>query len=190
MKYLLAILLTLGILALKAQDAPSLSISYFGEGVTHPGLKIGLNFPFHSWEKTKTKGSGVEKHLYKSFALQPSLGFYFHQDYQTGLFVLPQLAYTRKNAKGSYASFGLGVGYLRTFIPRVYALENNEVKKVPGGYNYLLSNCFMTLGKDLSTTSKVPLELFIQPQVVHAAPNTNPELWYFALELGIKLKLK
>lgn len=190
MKHLIVMLLTLGMLTLNAQDATSLSISYFGEGITHPGLKIGLNFPFHTWEKTKTKGSGVEKLFYKSFSVQPSLGFYFHQDYQTGLFVLPQLAYSRRNAKGNYASFGLGVGYLRTFIPRVYALENNELEKVSGGYNYLLSNYFITLGKDLSAKEKLPLELFIQPQVMHAAPNTEPIIWYFALELGMKLKLE
>ena len=192
MKQLLVLLLTFSACELYAQEksSPRLSIAYFGETITHPGLKIGINFPFHTWEKSKTKNNGTEKHLYKSFDVQPSLGFYFHQDYQTGLFVLPQLAYTRKNAKGAYTSFGLGAGYMRTFIPRVYALENDEIEKVGGGYNYLLSNYFITLGKDLSVKGKLPLELFCQPQAMYALPNTKPAIWYFALELGVKLKLQ
>lgn len=183
------ILLVLSISILSAQDAPSVSIAYFGEGITHPGLKIGFNYPFYTWEKTKNKSNGAEKRLYKSFALQPSLGFYYHQDYQTGLFVLPQLAYTRKNAKGAFTSLGVGAGYLRTIVPRVYSLEGGAIEKIPGGYNHLLSNCFVTFGKDLSVKGKLPLELYAQPQVMNVIPNTSPAIWYFALELGVRLKL-
>lgn len=192
MKHLILILLSFSIARLYAQEkqGPSLSIAYFGETITHPGLKVGLNFPVYSWEKIKTKRNGAEKHLQKSFDVQPSVGFYYHQDYQTGLFVLPQVAYTRKNAQGAYTSFGLGAGYMRTFIPRVYALENDGVEKVGGGYHYLLSNYFITLGKDLSVTSKLPVELFCQPQALYATPNTKPGIWYFALEMGVKVKLK
>lgn len=187
---LLLLLLALSTSMLSAQDAPSISIAYFGEGITHPGLKVGLNYSFYAWEKTRSKSNGAEKRLHKSFALQPSLGFYYHQDYQTGLFVLPQLAYTRKNAKGAFTSLGVGAGYLRTIVPSVYSLENGAIEKVSGGYNYLLSNYFATFGKDLSVNGKLPLELYAQPQVMNVIPNTRPAIWYFALELGMRLKLE
>lgn len=183
------ILLTLSISRLSAQDIPSISIAYFGEGITHPGLKIGVNYPFYTWEKTKGKSNGAEKRLYKNFALQPSLGFYHHQDYQTGLFVLPQLAYTRKNAKGAFTSFGVGAGYLHTIVPSVYRIEDGAIEKIRGRYNYLLSNYFVTFGKDLSVKGRLPLDLYAQPQVMNVMPNTRPSIWYFALEMGVRLKL-
>ena len=192
MKYpiLLFLLSVSTILSAQINNPTSISASYFGESITHPGLKIGVNYHLKSWDKTKTKKNTSQKTIYKRIDLSPNVGFYFHKDYQTGLFVLPELSYTRKNAKGNFMIFGMGAGYMRTFIPNVYEINsNNEIEKTPEGYNYFLTNYFIAFGKDLSIKHNIPLEIFLKPQIMYALPNYPNGITYFALEVGVCYEL-
>jgi hypothetical protein len=168
----------------------SIYASYFGETVTHPGLKVGINHQLKSWDRTKIKKSGNEKVIQKSIDLSPSIGLFYHSNYQTGLFVLPELSYSRKNAKGNYMTYAIGAGYMRTFIPNVYDLNSNgEIKKIHVGYNYFITNYSITFGKDLSIKKKIPLSIYIKPQLIYAIPNYSKGIKYFALEIGVNYRL-
>lgn len=168
----------------------SVYVSYFGETVTHPGLRVGASYQLKAWEKTKTKKSGKEKLIHKSIDLSPSVGFYYHKDYQTGIFVLPELSYSRKNVKGNYITFGIGAGYMRTFIPSVYEQNSNgDIEKINGGYNYFVTNYSIAFGKDLSHKENLPDNIFIKPQLLNSIPNYSNSVWAFALELGVSYKL-
>ena len=164
--------------------------SYFGATVAHPGLRLGVSYHLTGWDKTKTKKSGKEKLLQKSLALNPSIGFYYYKDYQTGLFVLPELSYSRKNAKGNHLSLAIGAGYMRTFIPNVYELSSDgDVQKIHAGYNYFITNYSISIGKDLSISKNIPINIFVKPELLNALPNYSKSVWYFALELGVCFKL-
>lgn len=192
MRYLILIAFLTASTMLNAQSLmpKSLSTSYFGEAVTHPGLKIGITYELKTWDKNKIKKNGIEKVIQQSFDLSPTVGFYYHKDYQTGLFVIPELSYTRKNVKGNFVSYGLGVGYMRTFIPDVYDLNSNdEVEKVHEGYNYFLTNYFIAFGKDLILKYNIPMDIYIKPQIMYALPNYTGGVMYFALEVGISYRL-
>ena len=174
--------------ALGAQS--TISLGYFGETITHPGLKVGLCFPLHQWERHKMLRNGQEKLLDKRIDLSPQLGFYYHQNYQTGLFVLPELSYKRQNARGNYTALGLGAGYMHTRVPKVYNFDaNGEIERIGAGYHYFVSNYFVTFGKDLSIKTEIPLSIYTKPQLMYALPNARNGIWYFALELGLSVKL-
>ena len=98
----------------------SINLSYFGEMITHPGLKTGVTFNLKNWNKNKID-------------LTPSVGFFYHRNYQTGVFMLPELSYARMNKKGNYTAAGIGAGYMRSFIPNVYKLVDGEVRKTGQG---------------------------------------------------------
>lgn len=188
MKHLIVIAFWVSAGILGAQS--SISMAYFGETITHPGLKVGLSFSLYEWEKHKMLHNGREKVLTKRIDLSPQLGFYYHQHYQTGLFALPELSYIRQNAKGNYTAFGIGAGYMHTRVPRVYDFDTSgEIEQIGAGYHYFISNYFVTFGKDLSVQKGIPLSIYAKPQLVHTLPNAGRGIWYFALELGLSVKM-
>ena len=192
MKYtiLLFMLFVSTILCAQINNPASISASYFGGTITHPGLKIGVNYELKNWDKNKLRKNTSQKIIKKSINLSPNIGFYYHKGYQTGLFILPELSYSRRKAKGSFMSYGLGIGYMRTFIPNVYEINsNNDIEKSSEGYNYFLTNYFIAFGKDLSIKHKVPAKIYIKPQIMYALPNFPNGITYFALEVGVCCKL-
>lgn len=192
MKYLIFLVFLTSASIIDAQNLRPQSIyaSYFGETVTHPGLRVGLNYQLKDWSKTKLMKSGTEKVIQNNMDLSPSIGFFYHKDYQTGLFILPELVYSRKNVKGNYITYGFGAGYMRTFIPNVYDLNSNgEIEKIHTGYNYCITDFSVAFGKDLSVQKNIPMNIYIKPQFLYAFPNYSKGIWYFILELGVSYKL-
>lgn len=193
MRYTLIIFL-LGISSLawgQNKKPTTVSISYFGEMITHPGLKLSADFNMKDWDKTKSSKKDSSKIIHKSLIISPTLGFYYHRRYQTGLFVMPEVKYKRQNRKGAFYEFGVGLGYLRTFISNTYEVSvNGEVRKVSAGHNYFATNYFISFGKDLSVKKNLPIAYFIKPQFMYAVPNFPGGVGYLALELGISYRLK
>ncbi|MDC6366836.1 MULTISPECIES: hypothetical protein [Flavobacteriaceae] len=160
----------------------AISIGYLGEMVTHPGIKIGLSYTLLDWNKTKK-----EKTIVKSISLNPSIGTYYHRRYQTGVFILPELAINKVNEKGNGLSYGVGAGYLRTFIPNAFSVnDNNVVKKENVGYNYFLGSTFISFEKNLKFSTRKPLKLYIKPQFMYALPNFPKGVGYLMMEVGLK----
>ena len=158
--------------------------------MTHPGLKVGVNYQLKSWEKTKINKRGNEKVIQREIDLCPSLGLFYHKDYQTGLFVLPELSYSKKNLKGNYMTFAIGTGYMRTLIPNVYDVNaSGEIMRKHMGYNYLITDFSVSFGKDLSLKKKIPLSIYFKPQLIYAIPNYSKSIKYFALEIGLNYRL-
>ncbi len=165
----------------------SITFSYYGEMVTHPGLKISADLNIREWDKIKSNRKDSSKVINKSFLISPALGFFYHRRYQTGLFLIPEAKYKRQNPKGGFYEVGFGIGYLRTFIPNTYEVSSNgEVNKVIAGHNYFASNYFVSFGKDLSIKKNLPIAYFIKPQFMYTVPNFPNGIGYFAFELGIK----
>lgn len=189
MKYNLAIiLLGLNIIGFGQVKQPeSINISYYGEIITHPGIRIGVDYDLKKREKTKDLRSENTKTIQHNLLFRPSIGLFYHTDYQTGLFIIPEIAYKRQNEKGSFIEFGIGAGYLRTFIPNTYIVDKNDAaEKVYPGYNYFASEYFVSFGKDLQIKKNIPLSWYIKPQFMYAMPNFPVGTGYFALELGIR----
>lgn len=173
------IVLTIPLMA--HHDPPSISISYFGETITHPGFKLGLAFPVKSWTKA---GKEIDKAIY----FGASTGMFYHRRYQTGLFASPELSLKRKNVKGNTFATGVGLGYLRTFIPNTYEINvNGDVQKTIAGHDYLLSSIFVSFGKSIKSHRGRSLEYFVKPQFLYATPNFPNGVGYFALEIGINI---
>lgn len=193
MKYFILVVFLVAASMLQAQNLKphSVYVSYLGETITHPGLKVGVAYQLKDWEKSKIRRNGKEKVVFKSLELSPAVGFFYHKDYQTGLFVLPELSYTRRRARGNYVTFGIGAGYMRTFIPNVYELSSSEgIKRVHEGNNYFITNYSVAFGRALNPGKNLPISVFVKPQLLNAIPNYSGSVWYFALELGVCYKLK
>jgi hypothetical protein len=191
MRYIITIIFLCAATTLSAQKLKpvAVSASWFGETITHPGIKMGLTFQLKSYEKSKAKKNGKQKLITKSIDLTPSAGAFYHKNYQTAVFVIPELSYSRKNARGNYKSAGIGAGYMRTFVPNVYEFNGGgDIKKIHAGNNYFVTSCFITFGKELTFLKNIPAGIYIKPQLLYALPNYPKGVMYFALEAGLKYR--
>lgn len=191
MRYLLTVLcLCFGLISFSQKEKiDAISFSYFGEMIKHPGIKINADFPIKEWDKNKSAKEDYTKVFNKSIILSPALGMYYHKRYQTGLFIVPEIKYQRKNYMHSFLECGIGLGYLRTFIPNTFEVDSNgEVKNGSGGHDYLVTNYFITFGKDFIFNKPVPIAYYIKPQFMYAVPNFPTGIAYFALEIGFRYR--
>lgn len=172
----------------KAQEV---SISYFGEMVTHPGIKLAVSYPIKQWMKIKNQKEGVTQEVFKSVQLGPSLAYYYHRRYHHGLQFVPELFYRRKKKNGTYLDLGIGLGVLRTIIPEVYAInELGLVEKSKSGYTYFQSGLFVAFGKDFFHDQKKLFTGFVKPQFQYSIPGFPKWTGYFFLETGLLFPLK
>ena len=151
MKKIITCLLALNaFVCIYSQELPkqpvTLTIAYFGEMITNPGLKIGLEVGWKSWESSKTKKDGTAKSYSTNLNPGVGIGFYYHKDYQTGLFLVPELGITRQSQRGGYWGGGFGLGYLFALTPNTYSVEGGEVEKTTAGHGYFISDIFILKG--------------------------------------------
>lgn len=164
--------------------------SYFGEAITHPGLKLGV--AYYLWQQPKEWSSkkGKEKFRMVLWRAGFSAGFWYHHRYQTGIFILPETDIIRKGKGGGYYGTGLALGYLRTQIPNVYEVDQNgDVNQVTAGYDQLLTGFQILYGKDYRKSKDIPFGWEIKPQVMVAVPNFENSTGYFFLELSARYYL-
>lgn len=165
----------------------SISFSYLGEMITHPGFKIAANYSLKEWTKNT---EGAESSVQKNILLSPSFGLFYHRRYQTGLLLIPEIQYARQKPNGSFRQFGIGLGYMKTLIPNTYQVKDNgSVEKVTAGHGYLATNYFICFGKDLQPKRGIPISYYVKPQWLLALPNFPTGTGYFMLEIGITKKL-
>ena len=192
--YLLILSLFLPILAFGQSLAPhSAQVSYFGETVTHPGLRLSATYLLK--EKMVRKrvtnrkiGSESSKGTVHALEVRPSLGFFFHRRHQTGLFLLPEIGYLRTNRKRRQFGTGLGIGYLHSIIPNVFEVtDEGQVEESRASHNFFLASIYTRWGRQLKDSQ---FGYFFQPQFLYALPNYPNGVAYLALEIGITYRLK
>lgn len=159
-----------------------LGISYYGETFTSPGIKLSAHYNLRKWE------SSEKKHKTKSFEFSPYLGTYYHRNYHTALLIVPEVSYSRTKEKGWYCSYQLGIGYMRTFLPQVYILnDQNEIKKINSGYNHAVIGGAAHFGKRINRNH--PITLFAGPRINYAVSSPSNGTLSAIIELGVSIPL-
>ena len=112
---------------------------YFGNNIVNPGLKIGANYPIvvKTKELQKKKKLKIRSHHLDWDGI---IGFYWDPMSHIGVFTNYGINYEEIFTKGFKYKIGLNpVGYLRTFLPETYEVDEDwNVKKVflPGRSYY------------------------------------------------------
>ena len=169
----------------------AVSVSYAGEMITHPGAKVALEYRLRRWNKVKKSKRGLANTRSKAEDINFGVGFFYHEDYQTALFVLPEYHYMNANRKGFFWGVGGGLGYMRSFVPSTYEYDpgTGEVNEVIAGHHYGLAGVHFSFGQDLYIKRQQPVKYFIKPQFLLAFPNYPRFVGYFLLEAGLSFKL-
>ncbi len=106
-------------------DTRTYTISYFGNNLLKPGIKLETNVILT--EKIVIKKKGVRT---KQFLLGGNLGFYWHHRSHIGGFNYYQVIYKNtKTTKLKHTKIGIGPGIYRSFYPQTYSVSNGNVNK-------------------------------------------------------------
>jgi hypothetical protein len=185
MKTLLIIfgLLLLSLLSLRAQ---SLRVSYYGETITHYGLKAAYEWPV--WSYTKQRNQAQKKLLFA-----PGLAVYRHPHNHIGLVFSPELTYRRTSRRGGIFEAGIAPAYFRYFLEGTTFEVNDsgELTRVPlAGGNAFLPTVSIGFGKDLSIRRQLPLSWYTRLNLMQQRPYNTSALIRFSLEAGVNIPLK
>lgn len=186
----IALLTILAVVALQRNAQAQLlspqafSVSYFGETITHPGLKINAHLSLHEWEKANKKMPSLKK--VRSLYLSPGVGFFSHKNYQTSVTATAELNHLRRNKRNNFTVFSVGGGWMTSSIPNVYQLNaQGNVEKIKHRDQYLVTTYGVAFGKNVTTLLKTPLDVFVKPSLMHATPGAAGGAWYLIVEVGV-----
>ena len=157
-----------------------INVSYFGEMITHPGMRLGMNIPVKTW------GENNHKH----FDVAPSIGMFHHRRYQTGYFFLNDFTFRRNTSENKCLAAGLGLGFLNAQTPNTFiSLSEGSVYEIDANHWYIAINFFVCFDKRISIKKDKELDVFLKPQLMLAYPNFPVGLGYIVMEVGMRHKI-
>ena len=188
MKFLVWIgLIALPLYACAQQKSTSLQIGYLGGQITHPGINLGISQSF--FEKSVTKNNGkTHRHEFRYGA---KFGGFYHHNMHTGLLLAPEASWLLTKHKGSQIGFNIASGYMRTFIPNTFSVDeggNISRSSLTGNHRFIIMPS-VRLGKDLSKKRDLPIAWYIQPTLMWQYGGFNGTTKYFLVEAGITYQL-
>ena len=151
--------------------APAISLSYFGEQIFHPGIRIGYLLHRKSLIKEKSVtyflkgGQTFLKRKVKSASFLLSLATYGH--FQNHIAFAPNAMYIRKTLYNNsiYRAHGFGIGTTTNlYLNATYSVNNQDQLK----RNYLAGRSYFTiplhfeLGYDLEKQFQSSAQIFIR----------------------------
>ncbi|MGV3558539.1 hypothetical protein [Larkinella arboricola] len=175
--------LLIGCLTAQAQQ---LRVAYFGETVTHYGLKVAYEYPLISRVKSSNNAR-------KEFLITPGLAVYNHPHNHVGVVFSPELAYQRTGRRGGVFEVGLSNSYLRYFLAgQTFEVgENGAFRRVRmAGRGAYLPTVSVGFGRDLSVRHNRSLAWYARLNLMQQRPYNASQLYRFGIECGIRKPLK
>ncbi len=167
-------------------QAQAIRVAYFGETVTHYGVKVAYESPIYRYQK---KASSTQK----SFLFTPGLAVYRHPANHVGVILSPEFAYRRLGRRGGTFELAISPSYFRYFLEgQTFEVgENGQFERVPlAGRHAFLPTVSIGWGKDLSVRRQIPLAWYARLNVMQQRPYNASSLLRFGIELGIIKPLK
>lgn len=157
-----------------------LTLSYFGETITHTGLNMGIEYyPFQS-----------KKY---QMILASNIGGYVHIRNNTSLFIREQWGQRISFDCGVFIDEFIGLGYLHQFThggDNYEVLPNGAVVKTPNsGSPMIMPSVAIGTGYDFSKKTKWNIIYFLRPELFWKAPFNGYYLTHLALNTGFIFKI-
>ncbi len=170
------------------QTVMPVSVSYFGNFATHPGVKIGTEYHLKHISVLKEKKRKT-KELLKSRIIVPSMSVYAHPQTKVGWLSAVDFELRRNNlSKGRFWGVGAGLGYLRQFnVGETYVVdESGSVKKAPlASKGYFSPQTYLTYGKYFGKNDMKNKALYSRLNVHYIFGYNAAMVPDFSLELGM-----
>ena len=168
--------------------AQEVKLSYFGESITHYGLKGAYALTLRATDRDTRKGKPINH----AYAFSPGVAIYRHPQNHIGIIILPELSYKRKRETGGFIEAGLAPGLFKTFLEgKTFEVSpEGELERVRlAGRLAFLPTAFFGFGNDLSTKKDQSLSWYARIILMKQIPYNASSLTRFAIELGISKPL-
>lgn len=175
--------LALFALGLTASKGQSLRLGYYGESVTHYGLKVAYERPIHSYVKNRNQAR-------KTFLFAPGLAVYRHPQNHIGFILSPELTYRRVGRRGGLLDLSVAPAYFRYFLDGTTyeADDTGDFRRVRlAGGSAFMPTVSVGIGRDLSVKHHLPLSWYTRLNVMQQRPYNTSHLTRFGLEAGVIL---
>jgi hypothetical protein len=168
--------------------AQNMRVSYFGETLTHYGLRAGVEQPFGGSERTLANGRVARTEWLASV----SLAVFRHPHNHLGLALLPEILWRHTGGTGWMVQAGLTPGVIRTFY------EGKTFQPGPdGGWERVrfagqwgaLPGASLGGGWEFARQSGQPFTLYTGLSTFAQYPYNEKALGRFALEVGMIKKI-
>ncbi|RYC66620.1 hypothetical protein [Spirosoma sordidisoli] len=173
-------LLTVGLTLAQGQ---SIRLGYYGETVTHYGLKVAYERPV--WGHVNVRNQAT-----KQFLIAPSLAAYRHPKNHIGFILSPELTYRRVGRRGGLFDLCVAPAYFRYFLDGTtyQAKADGDFERVRlAGGSAFMPTVSVGVGRDLSVKHHLPLSWYTRLNLMQQRPYNTGELKRFALEAGVIL---
>ncbi|MCU0353182.1 MAG: hypothetical protein MUD08_05495 [Cytophagales bacterium] len=171
---------------LSTASAQSLRVGYYGETVTHYGLRT-------AYEQTVLSGLNENKGSSHILYAAVGLAVYRHPHNHIGLILSPELGYRRTGRRGGLFEVSVAPAYFRYFLDgqtyRVNKSGDFERVRWAGG-NAFLPTVSVGIGRDLSVRRNIPLAWYTRLNLMQQRPYNTSRLTRFSLEAGALIPLK
>lgn len=164
------------------------SVSYYGNSLVNPGLKLSADFIWIEFSKLKTKKNGKVKNTRKKLSTTPYLSYYKHHQSHQGFQLGTDILWRRINNKGWYREIGFGLGYLqRHNLGDTWEVNNGMSEKLKGAYRGYFTETFsFAKGKLISIEGKGDIIPFLRFNTDFISNYNSFTLPVLSIELGVR----
>jgi hypothetical protein len=170
-----------------AQQA-SIKLSYYGESITHYGLRGGYESVFRTKSTDRKMGTVTKNLLYSG-----NIALYRHPHNHIGIILSPELEWRRNARKGRFIEVALAPSLFRYFYEgktfEINESGNLERVKLAGRTTFLPTLSF-GFGRDMSVNRNMPISWYSRINAMRQFPYNASSLTRVSIELGIIRKLK
>lgn len=161
-------------------------IGYSGGNIVHPGINVGALKAINTTEKERRNGKIIKKEI----QIGARTGFYYHRNYNSGLWLQGEIAQLRSKRDSRYQKYSLGIGGLQTWVPKVYSVNNQgavEFKSAKGIFYGMVSPA-VEWGWSIKKDNKLLDSWYIRPRLQWHFPYFLGTNEYLLFEIGFNLK--
>jgi hypothetical protein len=174
-------LIALLVVGLTTTQGQSLRIAYYGETVTHYGLKVAYERVL--WQQLKPRNQAT-----KQLLLAPSIAAYRHWQNHIGFILSPELTYRRIGRRGGLFELSVAPAYFHYFLDgityQVGPTGDFERVRLAGG-NAFLPTVSLGIGRQVAMKGRLPLSWYTRLNLMQQRPYNTSNLIRFSLEAGI-----
>ena len=171
-------------------------VGYFGEFATHPGLKVGITYPFgHTLkikEKQKNYGGPFQVFKKRQWTLGSNLLFYHQPNNHNGYLINVDIGRRRIKHKAFNArkytlwAWKLGLGYYRyQLLGNTFRPNENGFTEINGNGNAIMPSFALQWGRNLKSKYSHPGFIYIKFHSLFEVPYGTGFQMRLALESGV-----
>jgi len=189
---ILLLMLLISVSSLNAQSFEfpqfQISLSYFGEMVTHGGVRLGITTPIS--QKIKEKGESA--FVNKGWVVGGYVTYYKHPRNHKGIMLTSAIGRQRIGEKGFQTSINLEAGYMLSVLDgETYEWNGSEIVEADHrSSSHVVFGLNGGLGWNLDKKTNLPFSLMIQPHLYLQVPYNTIVVPRIALETKLSYNLK